>query len=254
MLDFAGVCYRYRGSIAVRDVTVAIPSGQLVALVGENGSGKSTLLKLAARVLQPDSGEVLLEGRSLRNWIPREYARRVGYLAQEQELPFAMNALDVVVSGRAPFLGRFGWESESDFDEARRALDLCDAAHLAGRDVEEMSGGERKRIFLARVLAACPALIILDEPFAALDLAHVQKFSALLREVVDRTGATVLFASHDLNWAAAYADRMLVMHGGKLVVDGAPGEVMHAETMKQYFGFESTSVELGRRRWIVPAS
>ncbi len=254
MLDFSSAGYRYRDGIAVCDVTVGIPAGQLVALVGENGSGKSTLLKLAARVLQPDSGEVRLDGRSLRQWVPREYARRVGYLAQEQELPFAMNALDVVVSGRAPFLGRFGWENESDFDEARRALELCDATHLAARDVEEMSGGERKRVFLARVLAARPSLIILDEPFAALDLSHVQRFSALLREVVDRTGATVLFASHDLNWAAAYADRMLVMHRGSLVVDGKPSEVLQTGTMKQYFGFESTSVALGARTWIVPAS
>jgi ABC-type cobalamin/Fe3+-siderophores transport system ATPase subunit len=253
MLDFAGTTYRYREGVAVNGVTLRIPERQLVALVGENGSGKSTLLKLAARVLQPESGDVRLDGKPLRQWAPREYAKRVGYLAQEQELPFAMNALDVVVSGRAPFLGRFGWESEQDFEEARRALELCDASHLAERDVEEMSGGERKRVFLARVLAARPSLIILDEPFAALDLSHVQRFSALLREVVDRTGATVLFASHDLNWAAAYADRMLVMHHGSLVVDGTAAEVMQAGTMKRYFGFESVSVVSGDRTWIVPA-
>jgi ABC-type cobalamin/Fe3+-siderophores transport system ATPase subunit len=252
MLELRNVSYRYRESTALSDVSLHIPDRQLVALVGENGSGKSTLLKIAARILAPSTGDVLLDGTPARGWSAREYARRVGYLPQEPELPFAMSALDVVVSGRAPFLGRFGWESESDFAEAREALSICDAAHLTDRDVEEMSGGERKRVFLARVLAARPRLILLDEPFAALDLSHVQKFSALLREVVERTGATVVFASHDLNWAAAYSDRMIVMHRGAAVVDAPPADVLQAETMRRYFGFDGRAVDAGGRTWIVP--
>ena len=252
MLEVRDVRYSYRESPALDSVSLAIPDAQLVALVGENGSGKSTLLKLAARILAPGSGEVLLDGKAARLWPAREYAKRVGYLPQEPELPFAMSALDVVVSGRAPFLGRFGWEGEEDFEQARRALALCDATHLTDRDVEEMSGGERKRVFLARVLAAQPTLILLDEPFAALDLSHVQKFSALLREVVDRTGATVVFASHDLNWAAAYSDRMIVMHHGRVVLDGTPADVMQPGTMQRYFGFDARSVDAGGRTWILP--
>jgi iron complex transport system ATP-binding protein len=163
-----------------------------------------------------------------------------------------MRAIDVVVSGRAPYAGRFTWESDADWMEAERALDLCDAAHLAERYLDEMSGGERKRVFLARVLAGTPRLILLDEPLSALDVSHVQQFSALLRDIVDRTGCTVLFASHDLNWAAAYSDRILVMQAGALALDATPAEVMRPAVMSKLFGFEVETVTSGGRQWVVP--
>jgi len=248
MLELRGVSYTYAGAAAVRELSLSIGKRQLVALTGPNGSGKSTLLKLAARVLAPHAGEVLFEDKPLSAWHAKEYARRVGYLPQDPDPAFPMRAIDVVVSGRAPYLGRFAWEAESDFAEARNALALCDATHLAERYLDEMSGGERKRVFLARVLAGTPELILLDEPLAALDLSHVQQFSALLRDVVDRTGCTVVFAAHDLNWAAAHADRMLVMQQGRLALDATPREVLQPEVMRELFGFEGRVVE----GWIVP--
>ena len=252
MLALRNVSYAYADAPAVRDVSLDIAEGQLVALTGPNGSGKSTLLKLVARVFAPQRGEVAFEGKALAQWQGKEYARRVGYLPQDPDPAFPMRALDVVVSGRAPYLGRFAWESARDWEEAEKALELCDAGHLAGRYLDEMSGGERKRVFLARVLAGTPRLILLDEPLAALDLSHVQQFSALLRDVVDRTGCTVVFAAHDLNWAAAQSDRMLVMQDGALALDAAPGEVMRPEVMRAYFGFEAETIASGGRTWIVP--
>jgi iron complex transport system ATP-binding protein len=161
-----------------------------------------------------------------------------------------MRAIDVVVSGRAPFLGRFEWESDADYEEAARALELCDASKLADRYLDEMSGGERKRVFLARVLAARPKLILLDEPLASLDISHVQQVSDLLRDIVRRTGATVVYATHELNWAAAYCDRMLVMQGGALAFDAPPAELMRPEVVRRLFGFEARVVE----GWIVPVN
>jgi iron complex transport system ATP-binding protein len=252
MLQLRGISFSYgSGAPAVRDVTfeVSAPSS-LIALAGSNGSGKSTLLKMIARVLSPASGEIAFEGRPLREWNARHYARRIGYLPQDPEPVFPMRALDVVVSGRAPFLGRFEWESGEDYAAAERALALCDASHLAGRYLDEMSGGERKRVFLARVLAGAPRLILLDEPFASLDVAHVQQFAKLMREVVDRTACTILFAAHELNWAAAYSDRMLVMQRGALALDAPPAEVMRADVIASLFGFEATIVE----GWLVPGA
>jgi ABC-type cobalamin/Fe3+-siderophores transport system ATPase subunit len=248
MLELRGASYGYAAVTAVRDISLRIGEGELVALTGPNGSGKSTLLKLAARVLAPQAGDLFFEGKSLGQWNGKEYARRVGYLPQDPDPAFPMRALDVVVSGRAPYLGRFAWESETDFAEARRALALCDASHLAERYLDEMSGGERKRVFLARVLAGTPRLILLDEPLVALDLSHVQQLANLLREVVDRTGCTVVFAAHDLNWAAARTDRMLVMQGGTLALDASPREVMRAEVLRELFGFDAKVVD----GWIVP--
>ena len=252
MLVVRGVSYSYGEGNALRDVTMDVGRGELIALTGPNGSGKSTLLKLIARVNSPHAGDLSFEGRPLRDWPAKEYARQVGYLPQDPDPVFPMRARDVVVTGRAPYLGRFAWESDDDRQEAARALSLCDAAHLADRYLDEMSGGERKRVFLARVLAGTPRLILLDEPLAALDLSHVQQFSRLLREVVDRTGCTVLFAAHDLNWAAAHSDRMLVMQRGALALDGTPGDVMQPSVMRELFGFEAEPVEVGGRQWLVP--
>lgn len=248
MLALRNVSFAYGPTDALRDISVVFGSNQLVALAGPNGSGKSTLLKLAARVAQPSSGEVAYDDRPLRDWPAKEFAKQVGYLPQDTEPAFPMRAIDVVVSGRAPFLGRFAWEGERDFAEARRALELCDATYLAERYLDEMSGGERKRVFLARVLAGTPRVILLDEPFAALDVAHVQQFSRLLRDIVDRTGSTVVFASHDLNWAAAYSDRMLVMRSGTLALDAAPREVMRPEVVSELFGFDARIND----GWLVP--
>jgi ABC-type cobalamin/Fe3+-siderophores transport system ATPase subunit len=255
MLAMRGVAYSYGGGAnAVRDVDLNLAESSLVALTGTNGSGKSTLLRLIARVLTPQAGTIQFEGRDAGAWPAKEYARRVAYLPQEPDVAFPMRAIEVVVSGRAPFLGRFARESETDYAAAARALALCDASHLADRDLDAMSGGERKRIFLARVLAGTPRLILLDEPLTALDLAHVQQFSALLRDIVQRTGCTVVFASHDLNWAAAYSDRMLVLGEGTIAVDAAPAEVLKPEVIRRHFGFDGQAVEGAGRVWLVPRS
>lgn len=254
MLALREVSFDYDGQPAMRDVSIALGEGQLVALTGSNGSGKSTLLKLTARVLTPRSGSVAFEGRSLGQWEAKEYAKRVGYLPQDPDPAFPMRAIDVVVSGRAPWLSRFSWETKRDWEEAERALGLCDASHLAGRWLDEMSGGERKRVFLARVLAGAPRLVLLDEPFASLDLAHVQQIALLLRQIVDKTGSTIVFAVHDLNWAAAYSDRMLVMKEGRLVFDGTPAGLMNPETLHELFDFQARTVSVGERTWIVPGS
>jgi iron complex transport system ATP-binding protein len=233
---------------AVRDLTADFQRTQLVALLGPNGSGKSTLLKMLARVLAPDSGAIAFEDRDLAAWRPKEYAKRVGYLPQDPDPTFPMRAFDVVLSGRAPFLGRFEWESDADREEAHRALALCDAADLTERYLDEMSGGERKRVFLARVLAGHPKLILLDEPLASLDVSHMQQFSRLLRDIVGRTETTVIYATHDLNWAAAYSDRMLVMQRGALALDAPPSELMRPDAVRDLFGFDAQVVD----GWLVP--
>ena len=256
MLELRDVAFSYaigEAASALRGVTLAIDSG-LIALTGVNGSGKSTLLKIAARVLKPASGQVSFDGRDLRDWPAKEYAQRVGYLPQEPESTFPMRAVDVVVSGRAPFLSRFAWESAGDYAIAESALEMCDAAHLADRYLDEMSGGERKRVFLARVLVRQPKLVLLDEPLASLDIAHVQQFAKLLRQITQQTGATIVFAAHELNWAAAYSDRVIVMRDGAIGADVTPSELMQPDRIRDLFGFDAVTVSTGDRTWIVPGA
>jgi iron complex transport system ATP-binding protein len=252
-LEIDNVSYAYAETPALRGVSLSIDGGgSLVALAGPNGSGKSTLLKLIGRVIAPSSGDVRLDAKRASDWQAKEYAKNVGYLPQDPDPAFPMRAIDVVVTGRAPFLRRFEFESDADYKHAEDALAMCDASHLTERYLDEMSGGERKRVFLARVLAGAPRLILLDEPFASLDVAHVQQVSSLLRGIVDRTGATVIFASHDLNWAAAYSDRMLIMRGGELARDAAPRDVMQPDVVRELFGFDAEVIERNGRQWLIP--
>lgn len=255
LLELESVCYRYPGGgpEVLAGVDLRIEAGELVAIAGPNGSGKSTLMKILARVLMPHGGEVKLEGRSTRTWPGREYAKKVGYLPQDSTPAGYLRAIDVVLSGRAPKLGRFQWESEEDVAIARAALLECDAASLEERLIDEMSGGERKRIELARVLAGEPELLLLDEPLAALDVSHVQHLARLLRRVAGQAGRTVVFVAHDLNWSSALASRMVVVRNGRILADGAPSAILDEELIAEAFGLRARVVEAGGRRWIVPA-
>lgn len=250
----AGLSYRYpNGSDALRDVSFAMEAPELLTVVGPNGSGKSTLLKLLARILEPTSGTIEVGARALREWPAREFAKTIGYLAQNIELPFPMRAIDVVLSGRAAYVSRFRWESEADIAAASDALSKCDAAGLAQRSVNEMSGGEKKRVFLARVLSADPHLILLDEPLASLDIAHARDLAAIMRAEVAR-GRSIIFVAHDFNWAAAVSDRVAVMSRGRLVGLGPPRDVLTPALLRDVFDIETEILE-GRRGvgWIVPA-
>lgn len=253
MLELRSVDFSYpRRSVSIRSVTASFRAGEMVSIAGPNGSGKSTLLRLMARVVAPGSGEILWKGKRLEDVDPREYARSVGYLPQDFDSGFPMRAIDAVLSARAPFLRRFQWETADDHGRAEEALREFDALELADRYLDEMSGGERKRVFLARVLSGSPELILLDEPFAALDLSHIQQLNEMLRAYVSRTGRTVIFVSHDLNWSGAYADRMLVLSEGSIVADGPPAKVLEPALIERFFRFRSEALERDGRRWIVP--
>jgi iron complex transport system ATP-binding protein len=243
MLAVSGARFAYGDRVALRDVSLEIGETALVALAGPNGSGKSTLLKLMARVATPEAGDVRFLGKSLREWKPKAYAQQTGYLPQEPDASFPMRALEVVVSGRAPFLTRFGFESGDDYREAAAALELCDAAYLAERYLDEMSGGERKRVFLARALAQEPRVALLDEPTAHLDLRHVAEIFARFGELRAERGLAVVATLHDLNAAAMYADRVLLLKDGMAIGWGAPHEVLTEEKLREVY---ETDVYVGR--------
>lgn len=251
LLSVNGVSFAYEGERnAVENVSLTLEQGEVVSLLGANGSGKSTLIKLLARIEEPASGSISLEGRV--DWSRREWAQKIGYLTQSTELLLPMRGVDVVVSGRAPHLTRFEWEGAVDFEAAAEAMRLCDAEGLSMREVDRLSGGERKRLLLARAIIGNPPLLILDEPLAALDLAHVQRTTRLFRSL-SANGQTVLFASHDLNWSAACSDRMIVMKNGRIVADSAPRELLQSNTIRQLFSIDAAILSSkDGRSWIVP--
>ncbi|MEU7768161.1 heme ABC transporter ATP-binding protein [Nocardia sp. NPDC049190] len=226
-LRAVGVSVDRRGGGAARRVLEGIDfevvAGQVVALVGPNGAGKSTLLAALAGELTPSAGVVELEGRALGHWSPLDMARRRAVLPQSHTVGFPFTAREVVAMGRAPWVRTE--RRESDEQQIAAAMAAADVEHLAARSFPTLSGGERARVALARVLAQDTGTLLLDEPTAALDLGHQE---AVLRLAAARAaaGAAVVVVLHDLGIAAAYADRVAVLESGRIAADGPPREVL----------------------------
>ena len=208
--------------------------GQFIGLIGPNGAGKSTLLRALARVLNYQEGSVDLLGADLQSRRPRQTAALLALVPQLTPDTHGFTALELVLMGRYPHLGRLQVEGASDRDIALAAMQQTETAHFQQRTLETLSGGERQRVFLARALAQQPQVLLLDEPTASLDLLHQLQLLALVRKLVD-DGLTAIAAIHDLNLAARYCDRLALLSGGTLLTEGTPAEVLTPETIAAAF-------------------
>ncbi len=226
----------------LHDVTLAVPRGAMVSLLGENGAGKTTLLKLLAGLLRARAGTVTLGDRLLGAVSRRDAARRIGYLPQGFEPLFPMRALDAVLLGRMPYRGRFASPGPADLAAARRALSELDAEAFSEADLREMSGGERQRVLLARVLAGEPEVMLLDEPTASLDPRHrLVVLEALQRRAA--AGAAILFSTHELEFAAG-GDRAILLAEGRILADGTTRETLTVPLLSKLFGVAARVVPL----------
>lgn len=235
-------------------VNLALERGALLAVVGPNAAGKSTLLKLLAGLLPPSAGAALLEGRAVTSLGLAERAQRIAVVQQDSPLLFPIRGLPFVLQGRHAYLERFGFESEKDLAVARAALATTRAAHLAERLVQELSGGEKQRVILARALAQQPELLLLDEPTLHLDIGYQVELLRLVRELARREHYAVVLVTHELNLAGEFADSVLLLHHGRTVRHGAPAEVFERELLEQVFETELdifTHPETGRPRVVL---
>ena len=252
ILKARGVTAFYGATRALNGLDADVPRGGIVALLGENGSGKSTFLKVLARILEPSGGEILLDGRALSEMPRRETARRVAYVPQSVELVFPILALDLVLQGRAPHSRGFTADSPEDRRLALEAMRACDVEALALRDASALSGGETRRVFLARALAQEAGIWLLDEPTSGLDPRHRLEFLAILARVHRERGTTILFVTHEIDLAADLADRVILLRHGQTLAQGPPAEALTAETLRRAFSVESR-IEIdasGRLRFI----
>lgn len=224
---------RFNGSEVLRGVGFGTPASQLIAIAGPNGAGKSTLLGIMSGLRANYTGQCLYAGREVRNWPRRAFAREVSFVPQSLRLEFPFTAEQVVLMGRTPYC-RGLFESPEDFAAVERALDLTDTAAFRKRDFRSLSGGERQRVVLASALAQEPKVLLLDEPTTFLDLQHQVSIYSLLRDL-SRQGLLVISVTHDLNLAAAYADRVILLRAGELVADGPPAEVLSRERIGEVF-------------------
>jgi iron complex transport system ATP-binding protein len=237
-LEAAGVRVIYRGATtpALDDVSFTVAAGEFVAVVGPNGSGKTTLLRALLGLVPAVAGQVMLDGRPLGAWSRRALAEMIGALPQREEPAFPLTIEEAVLMGRWSRLGPVAAAGAADRVAVAEALARCDLANFERRGIDTLSGGEWQRVRLARALVASPRLLLLDEPTAALDMGHEMELFELLRSLV-RDGLGVLVITHDLNLASRYADRMVLMHRGRVVASGMPAEVLRADILSQAFGW-----------------
>lgn len=232
----------YRDRTIVDGLDLELLTGGVTVIVGANGCGKSTLLRGLGRLLAPAAGTVTLDGRPLAEVPARELARSIGMLPQQPIAPEGITVGDLIGRGRYPHQGLFRRWSAADDDAVQEALRLTDTADLADRAVGELSGGQRQRVWIALALAQDADVMLLDEPTTFLDVAHQLEVLDLLLQLNREHGRTVVMVLHDLNLAARYADRLVVMHEGRIVAEGAPEDVVTPEIIETAFGLPNRVV------------
>jgi len=246
VLSASNLTVRIGAKEIVCDASLSLNAGELVALVGPNGAGKTTLMRALAGLL-PSQGEITLHGKPFDVLTPRERARHIAYLPQGHIFHWPMSVEQIVMLGRAPHGDAFSTASPDDRVAVTQAMATTETQMFIGRPVTTLSGGEKARVALARALATQAPVLLADEPTAALDPRHQLVVMELLRKAA-AGGNAILAIMHDLTLAARFADRVLVMHEGRIVAQDAPSDALAPERLATVFGIEAATVLIGDRR------
>ncbi|GHE21906.1 ABC transporter ATP-binding protein [Halomonas urumqiensis] len=236
MIEAIAASFEIHGTPLLHPLNLTFEEGRVHGLIGHNGSGKSTLLKLLARQQPPRHGTVHLDGKPLASWEPRALARRVAYLPQHLPATESLTGRELVAFGRYPWRGLIGRHSRDDRDAIERAMALTHTEHFADRLVDTLSGGERQRVWLAMLLAQGSGFLLLDEPLAALDIAHQVDVMGLVQTLSRELGLGVVIVLHDINLAARYCDHLVALRSGRVIAEGRATELMNEATLARIYG------------------
>ncbi len=229
----------YHHQPVLQNITLKVMPGEMVGLIGPNGSGKSTIIKAFSRVIHPTSGEIVINGQEIRKIPRRELACMIGVVPQMPLLPSTFTAFEIVLMGRNPHLGLFQSEDRQDLALVWQAMQKTGTDSLANRYINELSGGEIQCVLVARVLVQETEAILLDEPTANLDIGRQVEILDLIKRLCTENDLTVLAAIHDLNLAAQYCNRVILIHEGHIHAEGIPLEVITETNMRQVYGAEN---------------
>jgi len=218
------------------NLSLEVGSGHFFSVIGPNGSGKTTLMKLVAGILNPQYGKIEIGGQPMDSLTPRALARAVAFVPQRLPVDVPFTVGETVLLGRAPYQGALGIENATDLQIAQQAMQFTQVEHLAGLTLNQLSGGEQQRVFIARAICQEPDIMLLDEPTAALDLAHQVRVMDLMEQLRVQKAVTVVMVSHDIDLAAMYCDRLLLLKEGEIVCSGSPGEVLTFRRLEETYG------------------
>jgi iron complex transport system ATP-binding protein len=222
-------------NLVIDGINFHLDRGEFTGLIGPNGSGKSTILKLLVGLLKTQNGEIKFDGIPVSDIPPRELAKRVAYLPQEDEVHFPFTVGEIVMLGRWPHSGGAFFDSESDRKVSLQAMDLVGITDWSGRLITELSGGERARVVLAKAIATEPEILLLDEPVSELDFKFQNEAYKLLRNLTDK-GTGVVVIAHDIGSISRWADRLILLSDGKIMADGSPAEVLNEKILETAYG------------------
>lgn len=226
----------YDGKIISQNLSVSIPDGEFTVIVGPNACGKSTLLRALSRLLKPQAGQVILDGKNIASIDTRQVARHLGLLPQSSQAPDGISVLDLVARGRYPHQKLLQQWTPADKLAVSNAMQATGVSELADRSVDALSGGQRQRVWIAMVLAQQTPLLLLDEPTTSLDIAHQIDLLELFSNLNQQHNHTLVAVLHDLNHACRYATHIIAMRDGQIVTQGHPREVITADLVEQVFG------------------
>ncbi len=235
LVDVRGTWFRYDDAWVLRDVSLAVPEGMFLGIIGPNGSGKTTLLHLLDGLLTPARGTVLLEGRPLADMDRQAVARRIAVVPQDSDAAFPFTVEETVLLGRHPHLGRLRFEGKQDREIAEEAMARTGILPLRRRLLSELSGGERQRVLISRALAQEPRILLLDEPTAHLDIRRQGEFFHVIGELNRVRGLTIVAVTHDINLACLYCDHVLLLKEGRVQRMGPPADVVTTEAIRDAY-------------------
>ena len=236
LFELNGVAFAIAGRVLLEPLNLLLPARRVVGVIGHNGSGKSTLIKLLARQQQVSFGAIRFQGKVLKEWGDRPFARKVAYLPQQTPPAAGMLVKELVALGRYPWHGAIGRFGQVDKDKVAEAMALTDVEPFAHRLVDTLSGGERQRVWLAILMAQDTECLLLDEPISALDVAQQIEVLSLVSRLTRDRGLAVIVVLHDVNMAARFCDELIALHSGKLIASGSSKTIMTPSTLEAIYG------------------
>jgi iron complex transport system ATP-binding protein len=244
-----GLSFSYNGSEVLEDLDLDIGDSEVLGLVGPNGSGKTTLIKCIDRILKP-KGSILIDGHEIEALNRQELARFIGYVPQSSSTLLDITVFDTILMGRRPHMS---WRvNPADIDKVAEMIELLHLGNLAMKDFSDLSGGQKQKVLIARALCQDPSVLLLDEPTSNLDMKHQLEVMEIIADLARLKNVSAVMALHDLNLAARFVDKLVILKGGRIYAAGRPNDLLNAQNIRDVYGVEAIVVKALDRSYIIP--